>query len=780
VDRSVVATLLLSAGDGRRRMRWNILLIIIFTLDAATPCSLLAQVPEEPREKTETAPPPEQLLRLRDDVEVTAAWGAVDSDRSPASSTVVTRQDLERRGVRAVDQALSSLEGVAAYRTQGIQDREVGIGMRGFSGRGTGQSRVLILFDGQPMNNSYTGAVDWSTIPLDEVERVEVVRGGFSALYGGNAMGGLVNILTRPADRRSIEASAQYGSQGSGQASARFSDRFFQRLGLTIAYSVLQTDGYRAQTVLRSAAESAPTDGIPAIGMVRYPTSTGGITYGVGKRGNNEYEQYAVRSRSEYTVGPRTFSAFQYIRQSSRYAWGPYETWVRSEDGLALDTGDVVFEEEGAWKQLSLSPSNFLGARGGRSANLFHGQLLHSASSHGLVRLQAGVFDTPLDWYALPGATATSAGGPGTQTRQQNRGAYASLQWSATGHARHALTMGTDTRYDSATVTGFSSSNYLSDELLEERDGFTTGSAFSQGLYAQDLVRISDDIQLTLGARYDYWRTYDGENEDGTVATAFPDRASSAVTAKVAALYRLRGGTILRGSAGTAFRQPSVYELYRDVREASGLVLLGNSDVDPEHLTGWDAGVRQTLADWGSFDASYYENRVRDLIYRSTDLDFDPSGQTRRLLNAGRSRARGVELGATLRPARWLTARPTYTFTDSIITRNDLAPASVDKRLPFVPRHTASATITGLVGRWSVSGTARYQSDVFATDTNTDVVSGVPGTYEAFFEADLAVSFEASRHVSLRVTCENVFDERYFLYYRNPGRVPQAGVRIRY
>lgn len=453
---------------------------------------------------------------------------------------------------------------------------------------------------------------------------------------------------------------------------------------------------------------------------------------------------------------------------------------MQTADGHVLDTGNVVFEDDGAWKQLTLSPSNFLGARGGRTANLFQGQLLHSTSSRGLLRMQAGVFDTPLDWYALPGAAATSASGPGTQTRQQNRGAYANFQWSSSGKARQALTLGTDTRYDSATVAGFATSNYLNDELLEERGSFTTGRAFTQALYAQDLVRISDAVQLTLGARYDYWRTYNGENEAGTVATAFPDRTSSAVTAKVSAVYRVQDGTILRGSAGTAFRQPSVYELYRDVRETSGLVLLGNPDVDPEHLTSWDVGIRQTLVRRMSLDASYYENRVRDLIYRSTDLDFDPSGQTRRLLNAGRGRARGVELGATLRPASWLTARPTYTFTDSIITRNDLAPASVGKRLPYVPQHTASANLTALVSAWSVSATARYQSDVFATDTNTDVVSGVPGSYEAFFEADVAVSFEVSRHVSLRLTCENLFDQRYFLYYRNPGRLLQAGLRIGY
>ena len=62
-----------------------------------------------------------------------------------------------------------------------------------------------MLLDGQPLNDSYYGTVNWTMLPVGEFERVEVARGPFSSLYGGNAMGGVINLITRRADHRQFE-----------------------------------------------------------------------------------------------------------------------------------------------------------------------------------------------------------------------------------------------------------------------------------------------------------------------------------------------------------------------------------------------------------------------------------------------------------------------------------------------------------------------------------------------------------------------------------------------
>ena len=208
---------------------------------------------------------------LQESVIVTATRGTADRDTSPASSAVVTREAIERRAVTAVDQALAPVEGVYAYRVRGLADNEAGIGMRGFSGRGSGQSRVLVLVDGQPINNGYTGAVNWTALALADLDRVEVVRGPFSSLYGGNAMGGVVNVLTRPIDGRSVELFTQAGTNQTVTASARGNIRLWSRLGLGLSYERQTTDGYANQEALRTATESTPTGGSQANGITPAP-----------------------------------------------------------------------------------------------------------------------------------------------------------------------------------------------------------------------------------------------------------------------------------------------------------------------------------------------------------------------------------------------------------------------------------------------------------------------------------------------------------------------------
>jgi iron complex outermembrane receptor protein len=728
-----------------------------------------------------TPEPQPDPMRIDEKVEVTGTRGAIDRENSPASSAVILRADLERRDVVTVDQALTTVEGVYGFRQRGLTDNEVGIGMRGFSGRAGGQSRILILLDGQPLNNAYTGAVNWTAIPLGEIDRVEVVRGPFSSLYGGNAMGGVVNVMTRPIERRSFDFSGQYGTHDTGLATLRAGGRFFGRLGIGASYEGLWSGGYPTQEVLRTATDSTAAGGTPVSGAVRYLTRTGTVNYAVGLRGNNTYERNSARVRGEYTLDQQTFVSAQYIRQANSFGWDDYTTWLRNGDGQLLDTGNVVFQDAGVWKRVTLTPSNYLGVVGGGSSNLYQAQLLRASEHAGEWRIQAGVNDIPRDRTGTPGAAATLAGGAGSYSLQQNRGAYGSAQWSKTA-GRHQSAAGVDLRVDRATVSSYSTPDYIDGGNFSARETYAAGSARTWAVFAQDAVTVTDRLHVTVGGRYDAWRTYDGESQKGAgLPTApFAVRSDGSATGKAALVFRASDATVLRASVGSAFRSPTVFDLYRDTRLSSGSLLLGNSALDPERMTSWEIGVRQKAGAFVNVDAAYYDNRIRNLIFRSVDLAFDPSGLTSRNLNAGRAHTRGVELAVTARPAAWLTLRPTYTFTDATIRQNDPAPATVGKQIPFVPRQVAAGTAIGTIKRVVLTGTARYQSAVFATDNNTDTVKEVPGAYDKFFEVDVAANYKLQRHVTINVSAENLFDTHYYLFYRNPGRVVMAGVRLSY
>ena len=248
-----------------------------------------AQNPESPGSKSKDTgsalPAGTDPLHPKTSIVVTATRSETEPEKSPVSTGVVSRQELEVRSQQVLDQSLDLVQGVYANRGKGFQDTQSGVGMRGFSGRGASQARTLILLDGQPLNDGYTGQLNWATLPIGEVDRVEVARGPFSSLYGGNAMGGVINVMTRPVTERALEISGQRGSQDTSLYSIRFSDRWFHRLGFTLGYQRLQSGGYATKGVFQTATNG--TLGTPVTGALPLLTTTGARTYQVGDTGNN-------------------------------------------------------------------------------------------------------------------------------------------------------------------------------------------------------------------------------------------------------------------------------------------------------------------------------------------------------------------------------------------------------------------------------------------------------------------------------------------------------------
>jgi len=122
---------------------------------------------------------------------VTASGSQEAQSESPVSITVVPGNEIRDRNVATVDEALRFVPGVS------FNNKDMSI--RGSSGVADGVgSRVLLLLDGHPILSPDGGQLDFTTIPLLDLERVEVVKGAYSALYGSSALGGVVNMITTP------------------------------------------------------------------------------------------------------------------------------------------------------------------------------------------------------------------------------------------------------------------------------------------------------------------------------------------------------------------------------------------------------------------------------------------------------------------------------------------------------------------------------------------------------------------------------------------------------
>jgi vitamin B12 transporter len=159
--------------------------------------------------------PPQEVPPASESIVVTATDTPEDEKQIGSAVTVVTREEIEKHEAVVVSDVLRSVPGldVTQYGTPGS--------LTSLFTRGTNSNQTLVLVDGVRLNSPYFGGYDWSAQTTENIDRIEIVRGPFSALYGSDAIGGVVQIFTRPgAEGVSGRATGEAGNQGQGQGSA--------------------------------------------------------------------------------------------------------------------------------------------------------------------------------------------------------------------------------------------------------------------------------------------------------------------------------------------------------------------------------------------------------------------------------------------------------------------------------------------------------------------------------------------------------------------------------
>jgi outer membrane cobalamin receptor len=221
----------------------------------------------------------------------------------PSSVEIVSMRDIARRNLQNIAQAVELLPGVFAKDYGGIGDQ------KSLSIRGSTSGQILVLIDGQKLNTAQTGDVDLSAISMESVERIEVVKGGSSALYGADAVGGVINIITKSRPQinsAGISGKLMAGSFGtrSGGGSAIFSG---QRLYTLLSYKYLASDG-----------------------AFEYSSPYGGRI----KRVNADIESHSLFAKGSYRFGRDSLNRILAVsaQMYSSKAGSPGTSWQPSSD----------------------------------------------------------------------------------------------------------------------------------------------------------------------------------------------------------------------------------------------------------------------------------------------------------------------------------------------------------------------------------------------------------------------------------------------------------------
>jgi iron complex outermembrane receptor protein len=744
-------------------------IVIALALTAATPC--LARS-EEQKGATDTA---------LDEVVVTATRTEKSIADAPGSVSLVTAGEMKKRNIQSVDEALNLLPGVFDSRRKGLMGTTSNVSFRGLSGSG----RSLILLDGMPLNDAYSASQNWGGLNSQNFSRIEVVRGPSSSLYGGNAMGGVINLLSVMPEKREFTLSSGYGNSLESWAGmdrlwssyASYGDRI-GKLRLYASLGYRSTDGYPTGLVTTS---SAPTAASGITGASPTTDTKGSPKYVVGDTGDNGWWDYSAAIRVQYDFSDTANVRFSWLRTANKYSYDPPHTYLRDSSGSPVYT---FLNSSG---KTAVSEGSYLNGDGANVQDLY---TIHGEAQVGTVKGKFffGINDQHENWYTTP-SSATLSGGKGTKSDSPSRTYFTDLQFSMPIMEKHVLTGGFSFRYDTADSKNVPLSDYEDEDSVSgAKTQWGGGATQTYSPYLQAEIALMDNLTLYAGFRDDYWVSDDGyAGFTGTGATSekYPKKTKNSFNPKGALVWKPLDGTTVRISGGKAFRPPQLNQMYKTwISTGTSKLYIANPDLDPETVLAWDFGVEQKLWQGARFKATYFENYISDMIYTvtlPTTTTINGKSYTNvKYSNLGAGETRGVELEAEQNFGRNLRLFAGYTYTSSKITDYDSNHDLEGKELQHAPRHMINGGVDASYGPASLFLSGRYVSKQYSADDNSDKVNGVYGSYDPFFVMDLKAGYKVAEWATFSLSVNNLLDRRYYTYYVAPGRSWFANLDLKF
>ncbi|MGD9849029.1 MAG: TonB-dependent receptor plug domain-containing protein [Desulfuromonas sp.] len=536
-----------------------------------------------------------------DDMVVTATRSQNSAFATPVTISVVNQQQIQEQNAATFTDLL---DGVAGVTLSGAGPWETTPTIRGM-----GTNRVLVLFDGDRETNLWAGRAPLTPfIDSNDIERIEVVKGPSSVLYGSDALGGVINIITKEvalADGDSWQAEHHIGTRYSSVDD-----------GLVGHYRV-NAGGHGLGIRLNVAAQNHDD-------------------YEVGNGDELPHSQFENKSfdlKTRYNINDH-HSVQAELRINDINDMG-----VAQKDPQAPESHFTLYNTR-TYKLAYVGTD--LGSVERLETRLFHvdqkrrfvGDFPNTAKQ--VHNLKQNTIDT------------TASGGSLQATFAPGR----NQQWTTGLEIVHETT---DSDESQQTL---SSTNDALKKLLSFQP-VPDGERDHVGLFAQNEVTVTQRWRLTLGGRYDYFEadaddvTMSQTSYGGSGATtvqavnAFSRETDQAMTFSLGSLYALSNTLHLTTNLATAFRAPDLFERY-STRGGGSQLIIGNPDLDAEYSYNADLGLKY-LSSRASGYVSVFYNRVDDYIdLVKQDSSFLANIPTYGYVNVEDAELYGIDAEATL------------------------------------------------------------------------------------------------------------------------------------
>lgn len=641
-----------------------------------------------------------QPAGLSEQVTVTAMRTSARIDQTAADVSLLTEQDLASTSALRLDDALRQVPGFMLFRRSGSRTANPtsqGVSLRGVGA--SGPSRALVLEDGVPITDPFGGWVYWDRVPREEVGSVEVVEGGASDLYGSDAMGGVINVRTRPINFSHLSFEASYGNENTPDLSFSSSVALGQ-WSLGVSSEAFHTDGY----VLVPENLRGPIDD----------------QANVDDRAINATLERRLSDRA------RVFVRGEYLgelRQNGKVDEGNHTNLrqlAAGADWQSAILGSFSFRGYGGPELLD---QNFYAVGPGR--------LTETLTDVQRVPVQDIGFSA--QWSRPVGSVQNLVAG---FEADGVRGASNEFKFLG-GSPVATSAVGAGGRQRTFAVFG--------------EDIFHFGSKWVVTAGA----RI-DDWQ-----NYDALSTTRPLATPGLASVVlFPNRSERAFSPRLSVLRQISNDWSATASIYRAFRAPTLNELYRSFR-LSNVLTLANDQLLAEHLTGAEAGVNWTSPGRKTVvrATAFWSDVTRPI--ENVTLSVTPSVITQERENLGRTRSRGVNLNLSENLTEKIAVTAGYQFANATITNFPGNPALVGLRIPEVPRHEATfqvrysnPTADNRLARFTVGLQGRAESAAYDNDLNTFRL-------DPYFTLDAFVSHALVRGTEVFAAAENLTDQRY-------------------
>jgi iron complex outermembrane recepter protein len=670
-------------------------------------------------------------------IEVRSATGSASLQALPTSATVLDGQQVRDRQMQV--NLSESLVGVPGLQIKNRQNyaQDLQLSVRGYGARSTfGVRGVRIYVDGIPATMP-DGQGSLSHIDISSLDRVEVLRGPYSALYG-NSAGGVVSMYTEtPEGKPFVEGGVSFGSDGQKRFAAKAGGQTAQGLSYLVSASRFMTDGYRDHSAADRNTANAKLS--TAIGDDARLTITANTmkTDAQDPQGLT-WDQYLFYPRQSSGVADK-FNTRKSLEQTQLGA--TYERKLDSRNSVAL-TAYVGHRSMEQYQSIPEGPQN--------AATHAGGVIDMSREYAGLDARWTGNFDDAI-------VPVTLTAGMALDYVQEDRQGY--KNYTGTSAAPTAVGVKGELKRD-------------------EKNTITNTDPYVQASW-----KLAPTWTLDTGLRYSRVKF---KVDDNFIKGSNPDDSGSAKHSKflpvVALSHQLTSNDTVYASVGRGFETPTLAEMSYRSDGGSGM----NTVLQPSVSTQYELGYRQRLTGdvKGMWSAAIFNSTTKDEIVTDTS-----GGGRTTYKNAGKTRRTGIELQADIQLSHQWDVQAGYTYLDAQFREGDNA----GNMLPGLSKQSAFVGVNFRpTPEWRLGISAQHASKVFVNEANK--VDTGSAYAPSFTVASASVGYTKNLGawtLNAFARVDNLFDRQYVgsvivgdgnkrFFESAPGRNWSTGVNARY